>query len=282
MIRGLKRFQARRGIPKFVISDNGRTFKDAKLRQFLLDNNIVWEFIIERASWFGGFYERLVQSVKRCLKKVLRNAKLTYEELSTELIEIEGVLNSRPLTYVYDDDLEGILTPSHLICGRRLLDKPDFANGNEVRTDDNRKSLSKRSRYMERLIDHFSNRFKHEYLTNLREFHRGTKLRTNRVIKIGDIVCIHEDKRPRQLWNLGRVTELNTGKDGKIRSAVVDVYRNGKLTQFRRPVLKLYPVEVSDDEIDNSVEEVAVADNADVAEPKITTVLDEDVAETIQ
>ena len=55
LIRGLKRFQARRGIPRFVISDNGNTFKDAKVRAFLIENGIAWKFIIERASWFGGF-----------------------------------------------------------------------------------------------------------------------------------------------------------------------------------------------------------------------------------
>ena len=47
----------------------------------------------------------MVKSTKRCLKKVLGNSRLTYEELSTVLTEIEGVINSRPLTYVYDDDI---------------------------------------------------------------------------------------------------------------------------------------------------------------------------------
>ncbi len=37
--------------------------------------------------------------LKRCLKKVLRTAQLTYEELLTLLIQIEGVMNSRPLKY---------------------------------------------------------------------------------------------------------------------------------------------------------------------------------------
>lgn len=71
---------------------------------------------MEGAPWWGGFFERLVKSVKRCLKKVVRNARLTYEELLTVLIEVEGVLYSRPLSYVYDDDLEP-LTPSQLVIG---------------------------------------------------------------------------------------------------------------------------------------------------------------------
>ena len=40
----------------------------------------------------------MVGTVKRCLRKVLGNAKLTYDELLTTLVEIEGTLNSRPWT----------------------------------------------------------------------------------------------------------------------------------------------------------------------------------------
>ena len=98
----------------------------------------------------------------------LRNAKLDYEELLTELIEIEGVLNCRPLTYVYDE-LGQVLTPSHLICGRRVLDKPDKDDDFcEIDVIENRKSLSKRSRNLEKLLDHFRRRFRHEYLASLR------------------------------------------------------------------------------------------------------------------
>ncbi len=40
-------------------------------------------------------------------------------------MEIESVLNSRPLTVVSAEDLEEPLTPSHLIVGHRLRDSPD-------------------------------------------------------------------------------------------------------------------------------------------------------------
>jgi len=58
-------------------------------------------------------------------KKTLGKARLTYEELLTVLIEVECILNSRPLTYLYPDDLEEPLTPSHLSNGRRMLSLPD-------------------------------------------------------------------------------------------------------------------------------------------------------------
>ena len=79
----------------------------------------------------GGFFffERLINSTKRFLKKTLGKARLTYEGLLTVLTEVECILNSRPLTYLYSDDLEEPLTPSHLIRGRRLLSVPDTTAG---------------------------------------------------------------------------------------------------------------------------------------------------------
>ena len=79
---------------------------------------------MERAPWWGGFFERMVQSVKRCLRKVLGNARLTFDELLTTLVEVEGTLNSRPLTYAYDEVGSEPLTPSHLMVGR-LMSMPD-------------------------------------------------------------------------------------------------------------------------------------------------------------
>ena len=43
------------------------------------------------------------------------NARLTFDELATLLAEIECTLNSRPLTYEYNEVGEEVLTPSHLI-----------------------------------------------------------------------------------------------------------------------------------------------------------------------
>ena len=100
------------------------SFATMRKRTFLLRNDIDIKFILSVSPWLGGVgwggcYERLVRSVKMSLKKLLGKAKLTYEE-ETALIEVEGVINCRPLNPVYDDELLEPLTPSHLFAGRNI------------------------------------------------------------------------------------------------------------------------------------------------------------------
>ena len=101
---------------------------------------IEWKFNLERAPWWGGFFERMVGIVKGCLRKVLRNARLTKDEIYTVLVEIEGTLNSRPLTYDYDIQLRR-RSASHLTCGRRIQSLPD-ANVREIDEEEENRSCS--------------------------------------------------------------------------------------------------------------------------------------------
>ena len=89
----------------------------------ILNTNLVlrirWQFNLAKAPWWGGFFERLVKQVKSCLKKSLGRSKLSFDELTTHslllttiLVEVEAVLNSWPLSYLYSDDVEEPLTSS--------------------------------------------------------------------------------------------------------------------------------------------------------------------------
>ena len=87
---------------------------------------IEWKSIAEKATWRGGFWERIVRSVKEPLRKVLGNALLSYIELYTILTDIEAIVNSRPLTYIGDDINDGEpITPAHLAIGRSLKCLPE-------------------------------------------------------------------------------------------------------------------------------------------------------------
>ena len=48
-------------------------------------------------------------------KKILGNARLTFDEMRTILVEVESTINCRPLTYEYNETDEEVLTPSHWI-----------------------------------------------------------------------------------------------------------------------------------------------------------------------
>lgn len=80
-----QRFMARRGIPTTVYSDNALTFKRAatelqalgkillkkETQDFFSANRVTWKFIVERAAWWGGWWERLIRTVKQSLRRVL-------------------------------------------------------------------------------------------------------------------------------------------------------------------------------------------------------------------
>jgi len=65
------------------------SFKSSEMRQFMTNIDINWEFILEKAPWPGGFYERYVKVVKDGLKKTVGKASLNFYELSTVLCENE-------------------------------------------------------------------------------------------------------------------------------------------------------------------------------------------------
>ena len=65
-----------------------------------------------------------IHTLKGVGKVTLKN----YEELSTISTEVEGVTNTRPLTYLYSDDDITAITPIHLIIGRKLLENMNNSN----------------------------------------------------------------------------------------------------------------------------------------------------------
>ena len=80
----IRRFVSRRGKPDSIISDNAPQFKltntvlskqwrdvfvDKEVLSYVEAEGIKWNFTTALAPWQGGFYERLVGMVKRCLRK---------------------------------------------------------------------------------------------------------------------------------------------------------------------------------------------------------------------
>ena len=79
----------------------------------------------------GALFERLIQLTERCLQKRARNIWVRYKEFTTIVIEIEGILNSHPFTFVSSCVLQECLTPVHLHYGFKILtpeDKDNFSD----------------------------------------------------------------------------------------------------------------------------------------------------------
>ena len=118
-LNSLAEFISRRGYPQIILSDTGSLFVADFIQIFVASKHVKWNFNLANASWYGGFWERLIGQVKRCLKKVLGRTTLGFYQLQTVIQEIELILNSRPLGNLYDDDMEQILTSNHLLFGRK-------------------------------------------------------------------------------------------------------------------------------------------------------------------
>ncbi|GFV48728.1 integrase catalytic domain-containing protein [Trichonephila clavipes] len=109
---------------------------DEALASYMASEGIDWKFLPPRAPNFGGLWEAGVKSFKFYLKRVVGNIRLTYEEFLTVIIQIEGMLNSRPLVPLSSDlDDLNVLTPSHFLIGRSITSivEPDLTNLNENR-----------------------------------------------------------------------------------------------------------------------------------------------------
>lgn len=240
--RCVKRFISRRGIPTLFISDNAKCFMGPDVKKFLRDINCNWKFILERSPWWGGFWERLVQMVKRILRKVLRKSVISYDELLTVITEAEGVINSRPLCYEYSDDVIETLTPSHLMHGRRLKTESQYE---EIR-EETGVTLTRRVRHLEKVIDHFQKRWKHEYLTELREHQSCNASTPTKQVKVGDVVLIEDKRLPRSRWRLGLISHLFVSKDGYVRGCKLKVHdgKNGYI-YLQRPINQLCFFEVT-------------------------------------
>ena len=165
LILAIQRFISRRGRCNLVISDNFKTFKSEEVKNYLQNNFIRWDFILDRSPWRGGFYERLIGKTKSCLEQVIGKDRLNLAELTTISTEVEAAINSRQLTYIDDHPTNNTLTPNHLIYERNVHEKCYEYKSKDFTENDTRSSSERTAEF----IWNFFPKFDSKYTVSLQE-----------------------------------------------------------------------------------------------------------------
>lgn len=242
-LQAFRRFIARRGRPHVIYSDNGTNFVGTsralkgidweEIRKYSSAQRIDWKFNPPTAAWWGGWWERLVRLTKELLRRVLGKACLTYQEMTTVLCDCESVINSRPLTYLYESEAELIaLTPNHFLHDLKDSGVPDIDRIEEL-------SLNKRQKYTQSVRKDLRQRFRIEYLGQLVQKSKHNKKYEK--INVGDLVLMELPNKKRLDWPLALVIEKLPDKKGVSRLVRIKT-SNGILL---RPIQKLYQLEVA-------------------------------------
>ncbi|XP_036147416.1 uncharacterized protein LOC118647173 [Monomorium pharaonis] len=248
-IAALKRFIGRRAVPANIYSDNGTNFVGAnnQLRdwyaliesekfktqvcEFATTKKIEWHFNPPLSPHFGGIWEAAVKSFKHHLKRVIGDRLFTFEELNTLAIEIEAILNSRPLCPISTDPNDPVaLTPAHFLVGQPLTLLPE---DNYLYVSDNRLSSW---RLITKARQDFWRRWNQEYLTELQKRQKWTG--SDSELQIGSIVILIDRNQPCMRWQLGRVVETHPGDDGVVRVATIKTAQG----LFKRNAKSLCPL----------------------------------------
>lgn len=242
-IAAYKRFTGRRGICTDIYSDNATNYVGAAVifskteREKGFDTNVIstlatmgttWHFSPPLSPHFNGLAESAIRSVKHHVRRIIGDATLTYEELSTFLIQVECCLNSRPLYPLSSDPTAmAVLTPAHFLVGGPLHAVP------ERNILSAKPSALTRWQLTTQMFQRFWVQWSTEYLHTLQQRKKWQHHNTN--FSVGDIVLIRDDNRPPLSWPLARIVEVHPGSDGNVR---VVTLRTATQT-MKRSIVKL-------------------------------------------
>lgn len=247
-LAAFKRFVSRRGLPNEVWSDSGSNFKgacnllkgfqkDPRVDHFFAENFIKWRFSPPLSPSFNGLAEAAVKSSKSHLKRVIGDRPLTFEELTTIFVQIEAVLNSRPLCPLSNDPNDlSVLTPGHFLIGSPLVSLPE-----PLPVESKHVNQLARWQLVKQMTANVWKRWSHDYLHTLQQ--RAKWHLTQYNVKLGDLVLIKEDGLPSLHWARGRVVKLFPGPDSIVRVVELKTAKGN----FVRSLAKLVPLPSNQD-----------------------------------
>jgi len=248
-MQAVARFAARRGMPQYIRSDQGKNFGRARkeigslwhdMQQDTITSqlpDITWEFSTAYAPHLNGAVERIVGLTKRMLVGAIAqetSAIFNDEQFGTLVTKCEGILNSRPLTYVssHPEDLKPI-TPNDFLKPLAARDLPPVSGDS-------------RSKYVEKLqlIDgallNAWNRFVSEYLPTLHRSQKWNKFEKN--FQVGDIVMsLEQGPRHQGRYPLARIVRIRPDRDGAVRHVSVKIRNEKPVRRHIHSLVRLFP-----------------------------------------
>ncbi|XP_073839144.1 uncharacterized protein [Musca autumnalis] len=202
-------------ISHYVRNKNAETFgqNDSEVIEAITKQHYVDDFIDSTNT---------VEEAIKLSKRISPYQTFTDESFRSALMEVEMMVNSRPLNFVSleTEDQEAI-TPNHFLLGSSNGVKP-FCNAQDL---DHKMCL----RQSEIFANHFWRRWIKEMLPTLTR--RSKWFQKVKPISEGDIVIIVDENSERNSWLKGRVLEVTTAKDGQVRRAKVQT-KNGVLERL--------------------------------------------------
>ena len=193
-------------------------------------------------------YERMVQTSKRCLRKRIGCNLLPLIGLITLMTDVEGTVNSRPLTYVSEEINVASLTPSQLLhtypC--TVLPQCDIyvSNREFALSVSSAEFLLQKLHQSQQFLDRYWQHWRDEYLASLRERGdaclRQSRILTNATPAVSSVVLVKEENYSRTAWPLGRFTAIHSNQDEQTRVATVRLALGSSIT---RPLCMPYPIE---------------------------------------
>jgi hypothetical protein len=278
--QAFQQFLAVRGVvPKIVISDAAPTFKAAarcvaslqtvnQLQEKMAETT-QWKINASRAPWWGGFYERMMRLIKDYLAKCLEGKLFpTFYHFQTAIAVVAKIINSRPLTTVYDgrNDPEPI-TPQHFLTPYKTtadLSHVDWALEKVQTQGQSVQYLQQQRKYQNQYYVALWHAFVQGYVAELRKWHPnlitpiGSTGETASAVRPGAVVLLSGEndafkganKLQRMYWRRAIVTAVHTGKnDGLVRSLDLDTLTPSgvRVRLSKWPVQKVTLLEVPEE-----------------------------------
>ena len=220
-LQSLIQFISRRGKPNRIYADNGAQIRRGEREIIRLYKSIQWDKVGEAAAERGihfdyalpyaqfqnGISERIIQSVKRGLKKVLGNAKVTLSCFTTCLSEVEAQINSRPLIAPSLESFSETVTPALLMLGRNL----DSLPLGTMKEADQALPLTRYLAHRKKLMNDFWRRWRVDYISSL-ALSKFSKRPNAPILRPGMVVLLKEGGLKRE-FSLARIEQILPSAD---------------------------------------------------------------------